>query len=456
MMKVIAPEDAIAINALIGRIETSPNLSVGPTHTLLLVDDDPRILNSLCQLLQDSSYHLVTAACGKDAIEQLRKIKFDLILLDLRLPDISGHEIMDFIIESGIDATVIVQSGNTGINSAIDALKRGAYAYLRKPYQTEELLNTVANALQKRQLEAANRAIAWRLECSEKFYRYLVNSSPDLIYTLNPNGRFTFVNDKAQQLFGYQSEELLGRHYSTLIHEEDLESGHFVFNERRVGERASQNVELRLKYQGTDVEERIFDRGLLNVAFSSMGMYSSGSDEKTREYFGTYGIARDITERKRAEEQISYQAYHDILTDLPNRVLFRDRLDLALIQANRKKTELAVMFLDLDRFKLINDSFGHSKGDELLQKVVKRLKEHLRQGDTLARFGGDEFTLLLPDLRSRQDATAIADKFVRCLQQPFLLNEQEVHVSASIGIAVYPADGETIDDLVRHADIAMY
>ncbi|MBV8666368.1 MAG: EAL domain-containing protein [Burkholderiaceae bacterium] len=433
-----------------------PSVPHDQAERMLLVDDDPRMLSSLCELLQDIDCQLVTANCGKDAIEQLKKYKFEVVVLDLRLPDIDGHAIMDFILGNGIDSTVIVQSGNSGINSAIGALKRGAYAYLRKPYQTEELISAVTNALQKRRLEAINRNISWRLECSEKLYRYLVDSSPDLIYTLDAEGRFTFINETGQQLLGYAREELIGQHFSFLIHEEDKDRAHFVFNERRVGERASRNVELRLKCRDTDMQERVFDTRLMNIAFSSMGMYALSSKLKAPEFFGTYGVARDITERKRAEAQISYQAYHDILTDLPNRILFRDRLELALIQAKRNKSELAVMFVDLDRFKIVNDSLGHIKGDELLQQVATRLKENLRRGDTLARFGGDEFTLLLPDLRTREDAAAIAGKFVESMQGAFALSEHQVHVSASIGIAVYPDHGETIDDLLRHADMAMY
>jgi diguanylate cyclase (GGDEF)-like protein/PAS domain S-box-containing protein len=456
-MNVITSRDFTAMNVALGDIDSSTRFEAEKTPRLLLVDDEPRLLSSLCALLKGAcSYQLVTATCGSEAIEELTKSQFDLVLLDLRLPDLSGHEIMDFINAQGIDASVIILSGDTGIDAAIGALKRGAYGYLRKPYPPEELLNTVENALQRRKLEAENRHISWRLECSEKLYRYLVDSSPDIIYTLSPEGRFTFVNDRAHQLLGFKRDELIGRHYSELIHTEDLERAQYVFKERRVGERASRNVELRLKGLNADGTDRTFENTLMTISFNSMGMYSLDQSARKKEYFGTYGVARDITERKRAQELISHQAYHDILTDLPNRILFRDRLDLALIQAKRNKTELAVMFVDLDRFKLVNDTLGHIKGDELLRQVACRLKSSLRRGDTLARLGGDEFTLLLPDLRDRQDAAIIAEKFLECLHQPFYLDAHEVHVSASIGIAVYPSDGETIDDLIRHADIAMY
>jgi diguanylate cyclase (GGDEF)-like protein len=455
-MNVITSRDFAAMHVALESIDSPPRFEQEKIPRLLLVDDEPRLLSSLCELLKDSGHNLVTATCGSEAMEQLSKLQFDVVLLDLRLPDVSGHQIMDFITSQGIDTSVIILSGDTDIDAAIGSLQRGAYGYLRKPYPREELLKTVENALHKRKLEAENRRISWRLECSERLYRYLVDSSPDIIYTLNPEGRFTFVNDRVQQLLGVTRDELIGQHYSTLVHEEDLARAHYVFIERRVGDRASRNVELRLKGRFATDMERTFENTLTTISFNSMGMYSEGQGVRTREFFGTYGIARDITERKRAEELISYQAYHDILTDLPNRALFRDRLELALIQAKRSNSELAVMFVDLDRFKLVNDTLGHIKGDKLLQEVAGRLKDSLRRGDTLARLGGDEFTLLIPDLRDRQDAVVIAEKFLKCLQAPFTLDGHEVHVSASIGIAVYPADGETSDDLIRHADIAMY
>lgn len=423
---------------------------------ILLVDDEPRLLASLHDLLKDRGYHLVTATCGSEALAQLSKLHFDLVLLDLRLPDMSGHDVMDFVNARQIDAEVIVMSGEVGIDAAIGALKRGAYDYLRKPYSREELLTTVANALKQRRLELANQRIASQLENSEKLYRYLVDSSPDIIYTLNHEGRFTFVNDRAQQLLGFAREDLIGKHYSILVHDDDQERARYVFNERRLDERASRNVELRLKCQHGGSGERTFNNTLMTISLNSIGMHVPDHDVRKLEFFGTYGVARDITERKRAEEVISYQAYHDILTDLPNRMLFKDRLGLAVIQAKRKQTELAVMFIDLDRFKLVNDTLGHVKGDELLQQVATRLKQCLRRGDTLARQGGDEFTIVLPELRDRADVTEIAAKFLDCLHQPFNLDGHQVHISASIGSAVYPADGETIDELLRHADIAMY
>ncbi|NRR31077.1 EAL domain-containing protein [Oxalobacteraceae bacterium] len=433
----------------------APVLAAEYRPRLLLVDDEPRLLSSLYELLRDRDYELITATCGKEALEHLDQLRFDLILLDLRLPDMSGHEIMDFINARGIEGDVIVMSGDVGIEAAIGALKRGAYDYMRKPYSREELLKTVENALQKRKLARENERIASRLENSEKMYRYLVDSSPDIIYTLNHEGKITFVNDRVQQLLGIGREELIGRHYSVLVHDEDQERARYVFNERRLDDRASRNVELRLKCNTGSGIERTFNNTLMTISLNALGMQVPDHERK-QEYFGTYGVARDITDRKRAEEVISYQAYHDILTDLPNRMLFKDRLGLAVIQAKRKLTELAVMFVDLDRFKLVNDTLGHVKGDELLQQVALRLKDCLRRGDTLARQGGDEFTIVLPELRDRQDAKAIADKFLESLHLPFDLDGHEVHISASIGIAIYPGDGETIDELLRHADIAMY
>jgi len=422
---------------------------------LLLIDDEPRLLGSLYELLNDRSYHLTTAAGGREAIAQLRSQKFDLILLDLRMPDLGGHEVMDFINDAKIDANVIAMSGDTDIEAAIGALKRGAYDYLRKPYTREELFKTVNNALRQRMLASENDRIAGQLERSEKLYRNLVDSSPDIIYTLNHEGRFTFVNDRAQQLLGFKREELIGQHFSLLVHDDDMRRAEYVFSQGHSNDRTARNIELRFKGRHQVGEVRTFSNTLMTIALPAEAQ-ARGAELGGRELFGTYGVARDVSDRKRADELISHQAYHDILTDLPNRVLFKDRLGLAMLQARRNHGELAVMFIDLDRFKLVNDTLGHLVGDDLLQQAAARLKACLRRCDTLARLGGDEFTIVLPELKGRQDVAALAVKFLECLEQPFHLSGHEVHISASIGSAIYPGDGESIDELLRHADIAMY
>ncbi|WP_114972121.1 EAL domain-containing protein [Rhodoferax ferrireducens] len=422
---------------------------------VLLVDDEPRMLSSLSELLKGRGYILTTAASGSEAIQYLSEGPFDLVILDLRMPDISGHEIMDFMNTQHAGANMIVTSGDRGIEAAIGALKRGAYDYLRKPYSPEELIKTVDNALKQRRLQAENRHIAWQLESSERKYRYLVDSSPDIIYTLDHEGRFTFINDRVQQLLSFSRDELIGEHYSVLVHEEDVTRANYVFNEKRGDYRLSRNVELRLKSRHSDGEARTFNNELMMISLGANEKFQV-PDSSRRELFGTYGIARDITDRKKADELITYQAYHDILTDLPNRVLFKDRLGLALLQAKRNNSNLALLFIDLDRFKLVNDTLGHAIGDELLQQTAIRLKACLRSCDTLARLGGDEFTAVLPELNDRQDAVVISEKVLECLRLPFQLAGQSVHISASIGIAIYPVDGESIEELIRNSDIAMY
>ena len=174
------------------------------------------------------------------------------------------------------------------------------------------------------------------------------------------------------------------------------------------------------------------------------------------EFLGTYGVARDISARKQAEATITFQAYHDLLTGLPNRSLFKDRLGQAMVHAKRHGQTMATLFLDMDHFKVVNDTLGHLVGDGLLQALAQRLRDCLREGDTLSRIGGDEFMLLLPHIRSRDNAAYIAQKIISSLKQPFYVEGHELYAGMSIGIAIYPDDGDNIETLIKHADIAMY
>lgn len=171
---------------------------------------------------------------------------------------------------------------------------------------------------------------------------------------------------------------------------------------------------------------------------------------------GVIGLIRDITQRKSAEQQIEYQAYHDALTGLANRRLFQEHLTLALALAQRRRRLVAVLFLDLDHFKIVNDSLGHTVGDELLKHVAARLKAAVREGDTVARVGGDEFTIVLQDLVRKDDAAVVAEKVLRTIAQPADINEHHLYVTTSIGITTFPDDGGDAETLLKNADNAMY
>jgi diguanylate cyclase (GGDEF)-like protein/PAS domain S-box-containing protein len=275
-----------------------------------------------------------------------------------------------------------------------------------------------------------------------------------MIYLLDQEGRFAFVNERIDTLLGYRQEEILGKHFSKLLYEEDLGHATYAFNERRTGDRATRSTELRLRCKDGE-DSHYFESRTVPIELSAIGIYSV-DENNHKEFIGTYGVARDITERKQAEDLIKYQLYHDLLTNLPNRTLFRDRLNMAMAQSKRTGKKLALFYLDMDRFKVINDSLGHFIGDELLQSVAQRLRRELREADTLARVGGDEFNLLIPEINDMQDARNLAEKILRITAEPFNIKGQEIYISFSIGISIYPLDGDTKDTLIKNADIAMY
>lgn len=426
-----------------------PDFEQGSTARILLADDDPRLLESLHGLLRLYHYEIDTAVGGRDAIELLQRNSYDLLLLDLRMPDVNGHDVMQFMLEHHITTMTVVVSGETSIDDISRALRNGAYDYLKKPYVPEELLATVNNAIRKKRLEDAHSVMESRLKRSEKLHRFIVNNSPDIIYILDEEGHFSFLNSKIEQLLGYDRNELIGHPITAFVEEEDTEKARYFFEHAARSQQSSRSIEIALRPREAGHSKRYFELAVWPV---SEVEELSGSTKRYR----VYGTARDITDRMEAEAFINFQAYHDLLTRLPNRSLFKDRLSMALTQAARNNQRLAVMFIDLDRFKIINDSLGHTMGDRLLQAVSQRLLTCIRKGDTLSRFGGDEFTLLLPDTAGTQAAVQVAEKILENIKEPFRLGDHDIHIGASIGIAIYPEGGTTLDGLIKNADIAMY
>ena len=276
----------------------------------------------------------------------------------------------------------------------------------------------------------------------------LMDNIPDTIYFKDTASRFTRINRAQAQVLGVDPDEAIGKtdfDFFTPEHARDA-----YVDEQEIVKSGQPLI-------GKVERIRRADRQNLWVSATKVPI-----TDKEGRVTGIVGVSRDITERKRAEETIRQLAYHDTLTGLPNRRLFNDRLNLALAHAHRNQQKLAVMLLDLDHFKDVNDTLGHGVGDQLLQVVSEQLTNLLRKGDTVARMGGDEFMLLLPEVAGGEgaaeaaSASVVAQKILEAIREPFVLNGHELHVTTSIGIAMYPDDGGDADMLMKNADIAMY
>ncbi|MFZ2493190.1 MAG: EAL domain-containing protein [Thermoanaerobaculia bacterium] len=264
-----------------------------------------------------------------------------------------------------------------------------------------------------------------------------IRASMDGVGIFDERLELTFANDSLSKLFGYgTASALVGRSICDLY--DPQEQVRFITSIVPV---VQQRGRWRGEATGLRRDGSSFPQEISLTAIEDGGIVC---------------VVRDVTERTYAEEQIKHLAYHDALTNLPNRLLLKDRLSVALSHAHRERTRLAVLFLDLDRFKIINDSLGHNTGDQLLQAVAARLQTCIRESDTVARLGGDEFTVLLPHLPSTDTAGPVAQKIIEAIRHPFHIDGREIFTSTSIGIALYPEDGSDAETLIKNADTAMY
>ena len=277
------------------------------------------------------------------------------------------------------------------------------------------------------------------LRTSEERYRLLFERNLAGVFRANSDGKILDGNDSFARMLAYEKRE------------EVLSLSFWEFYPTRA-ERESFLFRLRKHHTMTNVEVCLRKRNgsPLWVLMNATLLPSSSSS------FILEGTLIDITDRKLAEEQVAYQAYHDALTSLPNRALFRDRLNQALTHAQRHNVGLAVLFLDLDHFKLINDTLGHSIGDWLLKEVALRLRTSVRDGDTVARLGGDEFTILLSEVSRSEDAAHVAQKILDTISAPLRWDNHDIYITTSIGISLSPSDGEDSETLIKSADNAMY
>jgi len=287
----------------------------------------------------------------------------------------------------------------------------------------------------RKQLEEALRR-------SEERFRTILENMQDSYYEVDLAGNFTFLNVSASNRLGYSKDELLGKNYRFTTADDDLGNIRAAFSE----------VYTTGIPNKCFVNKSVCRDGSIVIVESSIGLLRNEHGE----VIGFNSVGRDITERKALEQQLADMATHDFLTGLPNRLLLNDRLHVALAQAHRNKNKLAILTLDLDRFKAVNDTHGHHVGDELLKAIGQRLTGIIRSGDTIARMGGDEFLLLMPELHQSDSVSSIITKIVEAFKAPFIIEGHRLNISASIGIAVYPDDGLDMEALMRKSDSAMY
>lgn len=308
-----------------------------------------------------------------------------------------------------------------------------------KPITGHSFTGVLRDITERRRAEEEIKSIANRL--------FLVLESTDEgVFAVDENVKCTLFNRAAYHLTGFKPDEVIGRDLHKLIHHSREDGSAYPVNECPV-------VFTIREGEGTRREDEVFwrkDGSSFAVEYSSYPVIEKG------EIKGAVVAFTDITERKKKQEKISYQAHHDILTGLPNRALLIDHLTTQIAETNRYGEKLALLFMDLDFFKRVNDVLGHEIGDRLLISVAEKLKSILRESETTARVGGDEFLILIPRFKDTGGVRVVAEKTLKFLSEPFFIDENEINISASIGIVIYPEDGSNAKELIANADTAMY
>ncbi len=422
---------------------------------VLVVDDEKMTREAYCAMLANAGFQCCPANNYAQAIA-LVDSSIDLALLDIHLAGESGLDILDYIHKKYPDCPVIMISGDTDKKNTIISLRRGAVEYLEKPVQAQKLLNTIKHWIDFHSIQQKNPGLKdfqsmhkmlqeneLQARLANERLNFMLASTSAVIYASKVSGTYdiTYISDNIMRMCGYDAESIINDpdFWKSRIHPGDLAN---VKTELACGLSLGRNhFEYRFRHKA--------------------GHYFWISDdirlEQTRDGQSEFlGFWADITKRKQAEEKIREMAYIDSLTGLPNRSLYYDRLQQAIAQAHRSKTIMAVLFMDLDFFKPINDELGHEWGDQALIEVATRLQGCIRETDTAARIGGDEFSIILQNIGSEEAACNVAEKVIACISTPMCLNDCQYVLGISVGICMESEQRSDVETMMRLADERMY
>lgn len=432
---------------------------------ILTIDDDLTVRENIVAYLEDSGFEVYQAENGALGLDVFRAEQPDLVLVDLRMPVMDGMEVVRRLKIEAPAVPVIVVSGVGVLEEAVEALRIGAWDFVTKPISDMMVLeHAVGKCLERaRLLEERNRyqerleqEVSMRtselrnanarllevqalLQEKNQFLETLIESIPNPIFYKDLNGMYLGCNKVFSDMLGVRMADVVGQSSHRLLPSE-------------VACRISDTVEESSEDKTDCVMELVSPSGSMH----HFVLYKSYFYDRDGRRSGEVGTFHDITELKRKENQITYQAHHDELTGLPNRLKVKQEIAALIRRFMGNNGIFALLFLDLDNFKTVNDSLGHRVGDRLLTETAERLLAFIGERGMVARLGGDEYVVLLPNVGAEQDVVRYAEAVLAAFRTPFMINGHELYMSTSIGVTCYPEDGDDPDTLIRNADIAMY
>jgi diguanylate cyclase (GGDEF)-like protein/PAS domain S-box-containing protein len=419
---------------------------------ILVVDDQPQDIELLEAYLIPQGYDIVKAANGEEALLKLSGNPIDLVLLDVRMPGMDGFEVTRRVRQDAAHRLlpIILITALRETEDRVKGIEAGCDDFISKPFDKMELIARVRSLLRVKAYSDLTSNYLKELEATKisadearEYAESIINTVREPLIALDQDLRVVKVSRSFYEVFKAKPEETVGQ----LIY--DL--GDKQWDIPKLRELLETILPHKTTFDNYEVEHDFTNIGRRIMLLNARQIQRGSGKERI-----ILLAIEDITERKQSEDKIRQMALHDTLTGLPNRKLFSDRLGIVLAHAQRNHKNAGIAMLDLDNFKEVNDTLGHDVGDILLKATAEQLSAALRKGDTVARFGGDEFVLIFPDLEVMENAIPVLQKIVDRFRNPFLIGTHQLVVTMSIGIAFYPNDGADESILLKHADIAMF